>query len=226
MSSSKVQKSHRDMYKARIPPWKEAYRQRCLDRLRESREKLKSRFRKIGEESDKDTFIEDLMRAEWKRLQEDQLKQHGDMDIEDESSYGHLDIDQVLEMFEDFQKELRQEEQRILQEYEIYERSLQQEERSLCSAIDKLSTEEVVCPLCKKSSLLTNKSVIFCKCGLRIDTEQDCLTLTNVKQLLDTGVSQHGEQCDTEPSFSLLAPVGPGNLVMTCQSCDWMSVVI
>ena len=56
--------------------------QRCLDRLRESREKLKSRFRKIAEAGDKDTFIEDLMRAEWKSLRDEQMKQEGDVDVE------------------------------------------------------------------------------------------------------------------------------------------------
>ena len=39
---------------------------------------------------------------------------------------------------------------RMIDEYSHYHQSLQLEEQSLCSAIDKLSTEEVICPMCKK----------------------------------------------------------------------------
>ncbi|XP_045174147.2 RPA-interacting protein A-like [Mercenaria mercenaria] len=147
------------------------------------------------------------------------------LDIENEGSLD-FNIDQILDMFEDIQTELRQEELRMLEEYSNYEQSLLLEEKSLCSAIDKLSTIEVICPMCKKNTLLTNKSVIFCRCGLRINTEQDCLTLTNVKQMLDTGLEQHGEKCDCEPVYTVMSETGTSNLLMTCPDCDWMSVVI
>ncbi|XP_052799474.1 RPA-interacting protein A-like [Mya arenaria] len=122
---------------------------------------------------------------------------------------------------------LRHEELRLLEEYSSYEQgTLQLEEQSLCSALDKLSAVEVVCPLCKKSTLMLNKSVIFCKCGLRIDTEQDGLSLGNVQRLLEMGLEQHGAACHCEPVYSLVSDAGPTNLLMTCPDCDWMSVVI
>ncbi|KAL4223418.1 hypothetical protein ACF0H5_016889 [Mactra antiquata] len=198
---------------------------RCLDRLRESRDKLKARFRKLPTSKNNDMFIEELMKTEWDTLRKEHEKGFKELDVE---ANGDLDlnIDQILDMFDDIQSELRQEEIRMLEEYSNYEESLQLEEECLCSAIHKLSTEEVICPLCKKHTLLTNKSVIFCQCGLRINTEQDCLTLTNVQQMLDLGLKQHSEKCESEPVFSVVVEVGTSNLLMTCPDCDWMSVVI
>ena len=39
---------------------------------------------------------------------------------------------------------------RMLEEFSKYERSLVEEERQLCSVIDKLTAEEVICPMCQK----------------------------------------------------------------------------
>lgn len=124
-------------------------------------------------------------------------------------SAADFDIESVLNLFEDIQEELRHEELKMLAEFEKYEASVREEEDVLCSAIASLSAEEVICPVCQKNSLLQNKSVIFCKCGVRVDTEQDCLTLRNVKQLLDDGVKLHGKTCDTPPTFSVVSELGP-----------------
>ncbi|KAH3891885.1 hypothetical protein DPMN_015995, partial [Dreissena polymorpha] len=198
---------------------------RCFDRLRANREKLRDRFRKLPSVSNNELSIEDLMKQEWAAMR----REHEEylLDIEKDDAFDSVDIDHVLDLFNDIQQELQQEEIRLIEEYACYERgTLQLEEQSLCSAIDKLSTVEVICPMCKKSPLRANKSVIFCGCGLRIDTEQDCLTLSNVKHMLETGLGQHITQCECEPVYSVVAEGGTTNLLMTCPDCDWMSIVI
>lgn len=226
--SEKTRKDHRALYKAKTPPWKETYRKRCMTRLRESREKLQEKFRKISASiNETDEFITDLMRDELQTMQKNLGSGEEKLDIEMEGfSAADFDIESVLNLFEDIQEELRQEELKMLAEFEKYEASVREEEDVLCSAIASLSAEEVICPVCQKNSLLQNKSVIFCKCGVRVDTEQDCLTLRNVKQLLDDGVKLHGKTCDTPPTFSVVSALGPQNLLMSCQSCDWMSIII
>ena len=52
-----------------------------MDRLRDSREKLKAKFRNIQTPSEQDTFIEDLMKEEWKTLRAEQDHQK-ELDIE------------------------------------------------------------------------------------------------------------------------------------------------
>lgn len=224
MSSDKVPKSHMEMYKARTPPWKETYRKRCFDRLRGSRDKLTCRFRRMPSTINNNMFIEEIMKEELESLRQEQGR--CGMDIENGDNIIDLNIDLLLDLFEDIQRELRQEELQMLEECSHYEDSLNQEEKSLCSAIDRLSTVEVLCPICKVNFLLANKSVIFCKCGLRINTEQDCLTLCNVKRCMDVGMEQHGEKCSCVPEYSVVWELGTSNLLMTCPVCDWMSIVI
>lgn len=226
--SDKTRKDHRALYKAKTPPWKETYRKRCLDRLKESRGKLQEKFRNISTAlNEKDEFITDLMREELQTMQKNLCSGEEKLDVEmDDFSAADFDIESVLNLFEDIQEELRQEELKMLAEFEQYEASLRQEEDALCSAIESLSAEDVICPVCQKNSMLQNKSVIFCKCGVRVDTEQDCLTLVNVKKLLDEGVKLHENTCTTPPTFSVVSDLGPQNLLMSCKSCDWMSIII
>ncbi|XP_060067363.1 RPA-interacting protein B-like isoform X2 [Ylistrum balloti] len=238
--AQKVSRNHREMYKAKTPPWKEKYRQvcyhnfahRCLDRLRQSREKLQAKFRKLGDvDSDKvedDTFISDLMKEELQGLKES-LKQPACKSAEvDDFDMGDLatDIDDVLSLFEDIQAELKIEELKLIEEFERYESSLKEEEAFLCSAIEELCTDEVICPVCQKSPLLINKSVIFCRCGMRVNTEEDCLTLAHVKHLLEEGMTGHTAVCEGQAIFAVVQDLGTQNLLMSCKSCDWMSIVI
>lgn len=230
--AQKVARNHREMYKAKTPPWKEKYRQRCLDRLRQSREKLQAKFRKLGDmDSNKmedDTFINDLMKEELKGLKES-LKHPVSHSTEvDDFNMDNFttDIDNVLTLFEDIQAELKMEEQKLIEEFERYESSLKEEEAILCSAIEELCTEEVICPVCQKSPLLISKSVIFCRCGMRVNTEEDCLTLVHVKHLLEEGMTGHSAVCEGQAVFAVVQDLGTQNLLMSCKVCDWMSIVI
>ncbi|KAL5017116.1 hypothetical protein ScPMuIL_006705 [Solemya velum] len=224
----RVRKNHHELYKAKTPPWKETYRKRCIDRLRQSRDKLQDRFRKINtNEEHGDEFIKDLMRDELKLIRREQAgspsnMQTGLQTIEEPGD----DIDNILSLFDDIQAELMREEMKLLQEYDLYKGSLRHEENSLCTAIERLCTVEVICPVCQKNPMMQNKSVVFCKCGMRVDTEQDCLTLTYIKQTLDDGTKQHSEACDYPPVFSVVAEVGSNNLLMSCEECDFLHIVI
>lgn len=226
----KIKKNHREMFKAKTPPWKETYRKRCLERLRQSREQLQCRFRGISsKEMEKDTndnFIHDLMREELKMLQRSFQASPTIDEDQMETDKLDFDIDDVLSLFDDIQEELIKEEKRIMEEFEKYENSVKQEEKILCRAIERLSTDEVICPVCQKNQLLQNKGVIFCPCGVRVNTEQDCITLSYVKTSLEEGVNQHSVTCEGEPVFSAVQDYGSNNLLMSCKACDWMYIVI
>ena len=57
--------------------------QRCLERLKGSREKLRDHFRKIKDDNkENDNFVEDLMKDEWKCLRREHMSEPGDSDIE------------------------------------------------------------------------------------------------------------------------------------------------
>ncbi|XP_025089268.1 RPA-interacting protein-like isoform X3 [Pomacea canaliculata] len=213
---SSVVAHRKAMYKVTSAPWRDAYRERCLKRLHESRDVLISKRRGLDSdilEKDQDTknsqFIKTLMSDELKMFR-DEKKEDAEMEMWDPDC-GEIDV--MLSVFEDIQQELRMEEVRLLKEYEVYAESLRAEEAALCSAIEQLGRGEIICPLCEKHSLLENKGVIFCKCGLRIDTEQDSIGLEFVRQQLQSAGDLH--HCETHPQFSVVEDYGCSNLVMT-----------
>ncbi|XP_064622176.1 RPA-interacting protein B-like [Lineus longissimus] len=134
------------------------------------------------------------------------------------------ELEQMLSVFDEIQQELKIEENQIVEEYE---KLLDHEERDLCSRVEQLHTDEVICPLCKKHPLMENKTVIFCKCDFRINVEADALTIRDIKTSLDEGQSMHEANCAAEPEFSQVTELaGIDNIVMTCQACDFMHIVI
>ncbi|XP_064612799.1 RPA-interacting protein B-like isoform X2 [Liolophura sinensis] len=215
---------HKQMYKSSTPPWKETYRKRCLEKLKSSRQKLQDRFRNIPHQSNK-SFIKSLMKEEWHALKGDKedLPRLADQAEEFRFDDDLNNIDSVLAIFEEIQADLMREEQRLLEEFD---QSLQFDEALLCASIECLQTDELICPVCQRYPLMQNLSVIFCKCGVRIDTE-DCLSLSQVRQQLEEGMAAHNNShCDQDPRFTVVGAAGIQNLLMTCQGCDFMFVVI
>ncbi|KAK7474444.1 hypothetical protein BaRGS_00034327 [Batillaria attramentaria] len=223
--------SHQKMYKKAAANWKETYRKRCLERLQESREELYSKRRglkdKAGGDQDEDSNVQFINLLMSKELQALQAEQGEDCEMEMWDPFTG-DIDKVLSLYAEIQLELLAEEEKLLREYEFYADSLTQfkaqEEAALCSAMELLSAREVICPICEKNPMMENKGIIFCKCGVRINTEQDCIGLEYMHQQLDNASNAH--TCDGRPRFSLVEKFGCTNLVMTCETCDFMHIII
>ncbi|KAK7088148.1 RPA-interacting protein B-like [Littorina saxatilis] len=226
--NSSTTPDRRTQYKTGGHDWKETYRKRCLQRLRESRNELYAKRRGIGGasqpsdsegERESDKFIKMLMSTELKAL-----KQEEDVDCEmDFFDPMTGEIDTTLALIEEIQEEMKAEEAKLVAEYEIFQVSLQKEEAALSSAIEMLNTHPI-CPVCAKNPLMENKGVIFCKCGVRIDTEQDGISLDFVGQQLEDAKELH--ECDGQPIFSVQDNYGIRNLLMICQKCDFMYIVI
>lgn len=227
---------HRSQYKCSTPPWKEQYRKRCLERLKNGRQKFVDRFRKSSM-ADDSLLVKEVMDEEWQRLSEENLElpqwrprretctPFSGVDLDGSEDYS---IDEVLSVMDEIQKELLKEERNILAR-EQYEESLKFEEASLCAAIECLRTDEVPCPVCKSNPLHQNRQVIFCACGLRIDTEHDAVTLTYVRNQIESALEAHrDEHCLEEPEFGLsfVKELGVSNLVSLCKACEFMYIVL
>uniref|UniRef100_A0A0B6ZB11 RPA-interacting protein C-terminal domain-containing protein n=1 Tax=Arion vulgaris TaxID=1028688 RepID=A0A0B6ZB11_9EUPU len=152
-------------------------------------------------------------------------------DVHDDNSFNVTDL---VSWYEEIYATLRAELKQVEQEEKLHQQSLQNAcddhlqhvEEELCSAIQTLSTEDVICPLCEKFNLIESKNVIHCRCGLRIDVEQDSITLKYVRDSLIAGTEEHSRKCESKPSFSLNQKFGISNLIMSCQGCDFLFVIV
>ncbi|XP_005103470.1 RPA-interacting protein A [Aplysia californica] len=232
-----------EMYKCRTPPWKDVYRQRCKDRLKQNRERVLALRRMLNTHKDSEfksevidpcedpaeeqLDIRDIMAAEWSQLQAERLAT-GDAGISDDKFFDieGANIHDMISWFEEIQEELKLEEQQLLNQQDLCDEYVKREEEELCTSLKSLSTLDVICPLCERNSLLENKGVIVCKCGLRINTEQDGITLKNVQESLEAGANEHSAVCGSKPVFSLDEKFGTSTLTMSCQDCDFLFIVI
>ncbi|CAL1529177.1 unnamed protein product [Lymnaea stagnalis] len=238
--------TRQDMYKLRTPPWKETYRKRCIERLRANRAKAHSLKRRLGLEEITDEEsnvygiadpsqnpgilldIEAIMEEEWRKMDIEGVRQNR-ADTEGNAGDGGQFFDDMLRLYDDINDEIRREIQADLRNEEqriLCDRYLQEEEDELCSALKTLSTDDVICPLCQKYILLENKGVIFCNCGLRISTEQDCVTLKNVRSNILEGTAEHSENCEAHPKFQVSQKFGISNLLMSCETCDFLFIIV
>ncbi|XP_073257284.1 RPA-interacting protein A-like [Porites lutea] len=225
---------HRSQYKCSTPPWKEQYRKRCLDRLKNGRQRCVDRFRQ-GSKTDHSSMVNEVMNEEWLRLSEENSElplwrpsrqsctpfAGIDVDGPEDTS-----LDEILSVMDEIQKELMDEERNILAQYE---ENLKFEEASLCAAIECLRTDDVICPVCRRNPLHQNKQIIFCACGLRIDTEYDAVNLIYVRNQIDEALAMHRvEHCMAEPEFcsTFVKELGVSNLISICKACEFMYIVI
>ncbi|XP_015760294.1 PREDICTED: RPA-interacting protein A-like, partial [Acropora digitifera] len=208
--------------------------QRCLERLKNGRQKFVDRFRR-NSSSDESLVVKEVMDEEWMRLSEENLElpqwrprreTSTPFSGADYNATEDYSLDEVLTIMDEIQKELMEEERSILA-HEQYEDNLKFEEASLCAAIECLRTDEVLCPVCKSKPLHQNKQVIFCACGLRIDTEYDAVNLSYVRGQIESALVAHrDEHCLAEPEFciSFVQELGVRNLVLLCKSYQSISL--
>ncbi|KAG7262068.1 hypothetical protein CRUP_002604 [Coryphaenoides rupestris] len=147
---------HRSLYKGTTPPWKETYRKRCVDRLRNSRSRLLERYRQLGETdgpqrpSEKGSYlVQEVMEAEWDALQSEDRAlpplwgPHGLGQM-----FGAMKEEyDELAVLEEIQQELMSQELSIIGEYESNQ---QFEEQYISSIVEGMEEDaiHIICPIC------------------------------------------------------------------------------
>uniref|UniRef100_A0A7N5K4N8 RPA interacting protein n=1 Tax=Ailuropoda melanoleuca TaxID=9646 RepID=A0A7N5K4N8_AILME len=133
----------RALYKAvGSPPWKEAFRQGCLERMRNSRDRLLSRYRQAGgsvpRRAQSSLLVREVMEEEWSALQS-----------VDSCPEGLSQLEELLDLavLEEIQQELAEQERCILSEYET---SLQFDEKCLSVMLAEWEANPLICPVCTK----------------------------------------------------------------------------
>ncbi|XP_056601786.1 RPA-interacting protein [Triplophysa dalaica] len=220
---------HRSMYKGTTPPWKETYRKRCVERLKNSRSRLLEKFRQMGDSSDpskRSLLVQEVMEEEWSALQSSSnglpslWNGHGIREV-----YTAQQEYDELSAFEEIQQELIAQELSILEEYQ---NNMQYEEHYLNSMLEKMEQkEQLICPMCNANILAVNSHFTSCPCGLYINTIGRNVTSEVLQNLLERRVTEHMEECLYNPTFSMAFNTdGSPNLMLSCNVCDYLTVVL
>uniref|UniRef100_G1LHH7 RPA interacting protein n=2 Tax=Ailuropoda melanoleuca TaxID=9646 RepID=G1LHH7_AILME len=186
----------RALYKAvGSPPWKEAFRQGCLERMRNSRDRLLSRYRQAGgsvpRRAQSSLLVREVMEEEWSALQS-----------VDSCPEGLSQLEELLDLavLEEIQQELAEQERCILSEYET---SLQFDEKCLSVMLAEWEANPLICPVCTKSNLRVSGGVVACPCGLYLSSHSPELTEPKLRACLEDSVNEHSAHCPHTPAFSV-----------------------
>ncbi|XP_076344599.1 RPA-interacting protein A-like isoform X2 [Tachypleus tridentatus] len=170
--------------KVKSPPWKETFRKCCSEGLKKRRQKLFDRFRQLPQSDDLEDncshsyrrsfemLVEEVIKEEWYVFKGSQRRLSLQLS-EGQNSEALEESNEVKDIWKQIQEELVMEEQNHL-------RKLDTEEAEQYG-FEVLRTDEVICPVCQRFSLTQAGSVIFCLCGLQVDTETvlPCTTFNN-----------------------------------------------
>lgn len=217
---------HRSLYKGTTPPWKETYRKRCVERLKNSRSRLLEKYRQLGDATKSSLLVQEVMEMEWSALQSANQrlpslwKKDGISDL-----YGDVQEQDELAVLEEIQQELVSQELSIIDEYH---KSLQYEEKYFSSVVDGMEEEgKLICPICHVNNLTVNTHFTSCPCGLYIKTVGRNITADVLQHLLELRVTEHLEDCLHNPIFSVASNVdGAASLMLSCKVCDYLAIVL
>ncbi|XP_047428022.1 RPA-interacting protein [Mugil cephalus] len=221
---------HRSLYKGTTPPWKDTYRKRCIDRLKNSRSRLLDRYRQAGENQQRSgsgasTIVQEVMEEEWSALQSEDRRLPSLWGPEGLTEMFSLTKEyDELAVLDEIQQELMSHEMSIIEEYE---RNLQFEQQYISSVVEGMEEMHIICPICHMNNLNVNSHFISCICGLYINTKKRNITFDVLQRLLESRMSEHMDDCLHNPVF-FVAPntESSPNLMISCKVCDYLSIVL
>ena len=191
--------------------WRDAYKKRCFDEFKKSRQKLLTRFRNFE-------ITDDAKQKENPGNLKDYLAEELEKICLFQATSNELSYDEAMEIYKQIQEELGS------TQYYDYEKEID----NICTQSSSFSC---ICPVCLKFNLnyLDNeKSCIYCSnCNFRINTRKsnhEKLTIECFADLLNNSVKAH--KCAEMPVFQqIIDDDGTQFLILICDACNFMMVI-
>ena len=86
----------------------------------------------------------------------------------------------------------------------------------------------VRCPVCRRHALQESADIIFCACGLRLDTSAEGgVSIAALQQRVDASLAMHtGSGCAHAPLLAVQSRFGLTMLQLSCARCNALQVVL
>jgi predicted amidophosphoribosyltransferase len=116
-------------------------------------------------------------------------------------------------------------EEEIIAEYEAL---LTSEEEMFSEMLQKSLEEEVVCPVCQKTTVEIDSAfrdgpcIVCPRCCLRISGHT---SLKNFGLHIQSCVSDHSNVCSAIPQFHVVAEDDSTHIYMACAQCSYLNVI-
>lgn len=93
------------------------------------------------------------------------------------------------------------------------------DDAALAAAVAAPDLSPLSCPICHVHNVQVAHGVVFCQCGLRINTHGERVDLDAVQRLLAEAVDGHALVCDAPPRFVVHDQFGLQALYFQCDRC-------
>lgn len=126
----------------------------------------------------------------------------------------------IMEMEELLEMERREEEEQMIHEQ-------MEAEKHQLGNLQATQMDGIVCPVCGHGRLNVSNGVMFCGCGVRVDTGWgNGIGENEVKERLGMIYEQHGTQCEGKMEFQVGDRFGFRFLGAKCDKCGMETVVL
>lgn len=128
------------------------------------------------------------------------------------------------ELFKDL--EIEEAELRARAEQQLLAESAEEQDAVSNYYNDMADGNLLLCPVCKKDAISCVNGLLFCRCGVRLNTQADHITTDFLRSQLADTIAMHSQVCHEQPFFCVQNSFGIDGMYMLCNHCECLELVV